>query len=138
MSSLEERSLHRLQKMLEVQKMELGALNAQDRGVTPTVGYGETNAIALQRALEEMQGVEGGTIFIPTGVYELAGAINMEVSTVASAVGTVRITVEGGPTVVQRDENNLFVVTDAYDEVAVGHAVFEGLRFQRSPEAARP
>jgi hypothetical protein len=99
--------------------MELGVLNAEDCGVTLGVGYGQTNRIALQRAVDEMQAAGGGTIFIPTGVYEFAGAINMEVSTTASA-GTVRVTGDGGPALVQRDGNNLFVVTDACDEGAVG------------------
>jgi hypothetical protein len=116
--------------------MESSVLNAQDCGVTPGVGYGETNRIALQRAVDEMQTAGGGTIFIPTGVYEFAGAINIEVSTAASAAGTVRITGEGGPTLLLQDENNLFVVTDACDGSDVGNVALEGLHFQGSLEAA--
>jgi hypothetical protein len=67
-----------------------------------------------------------------------AGAINIEVSTAASAAGTIRSTGEGGPALVQRDENNLFVVTDTRDESAVDRAVFEGRYFQGNLEAARP
>ncbi len=118
--------------------MESGVLNAQDCGVTPGVGYGETNRIALQRAVDEMRAAGGGTVFIPTGVYEFAGAINVEVSSTASAPGTVRIRGEGDPTLVRCEGNNLFVVTDVRDESAVGHVVFEGLHFEGSLEPATP
>ena len=116
--------------------MESSILNAQDCGVTPGAGYGETNRIALQRAVDEMHAAGGGTIVIPTGVYKFAGAINIEVSTAANAAGTVRITGEGGPTLVQPDENNLFVVTDVCDGSAVGLVVLEGLHLQGTLEAA--
>jgi Pectate lyase superfamily protein len=75
--------------------MESDILNVRDCGVTPGFGYGETNRIALQRAIDEMRGAGGGTIYIPTGVYEVAGAINVEISTGASATGTVRISGDG-------------------------------------------
>lgn len=118
--------------------MEAIVLNAQDYGVTAGVGYGETNRIALQRATDELQAAGGGTIFIPAGIYEFAGTIETEVSTAASNTGTLRITGEGGPTLVQPDENNLFVVTDAGNERAPGHVVFEGLTFQGNLQPATP
>ena len=41
--------------------MESSVLNAQDCGVTPGAGYGETNRTALQHAVDEMQVAGGGT-----------------------------------------------------------------------------
>jgi hypothetical protein len=110
--------------------MESGFLNARDCGITPGCGYGETNRIALQRAVDEMRNTGGGTIYIPTGVYEVAGAINVEISTAASATGTVCISGEGSATLVQSVESNLFVVTDAEDDSSEGHVLFEGLTFK--------
>ena len=81
-----------------------------------------------------MQTAGRATIFIPTGAYEFAGVVNMEVRTSASAAGTIRITGEGAPTLLQRDENNLFVVTDARDENAVGHE--EGFAFEFCSKAS--
>jgi hypothetical protein len=77
--------------------MESDVLNAQDCGVTPRDDYGEIIRIALQRAVDQMQTAGGATIFIPTGAYEFAGVVNMEVRTSASAAGTIRITGEGAP-----------------------------------------
>jgi polygalacturonase len=57
--------------LAEEEKMESDILNTRDCGVTPGVGYGETNRIALQRSVDEMRGAGGGTIYIPTGVYEI-------------------------------------------------------------------
>jgi hypothetical protein len=110
--------------------MESDILNAWDCGVTPGFGYGETNPIALQRAVDEMRGAGGGTVYIPTGVYEVAGAINLEISTAASATGTVRISGERSVTLVQSVESNLFVGTDAQDGACVGQVLLEGLAFQ--------
>ncbi len=111
-------------------KMESGILNARDCGMAPGFGYGETNRIALQRAVDEMRNAGGGTIYIPTGVYEVAGAVNVEISTAASATGTVRISGGGSATLVQSVESDLFAVTDAQDDSSVGHVLFEGLVFQ--------
>ncbi len=110
--------------------MESDILNARDCGVTPGFGYGETNRIALQRAVDEMRGAGGGTIYISTGVYEVAGAINVEISTAASATGTVRIRGEENTTLVQPVGSDLFVVTDAQDGASVSQVQFEGLTFQ--------
>lgn len=110
--------------------MESDILNAHDSGVTPGFGYGETNRIALQRAVDEMRGGGGGTIYIPTGVYEVAGGINVEISTGESATGTIRISGEGDATLVHSAGSNLFVVTDAPDNGTVGQVLFEGLTFQ--------
>jgi hypothetical protein len=110
--------------------MKSETLNARDFGVTPGVGYGETNRIALQRAVDEMRGVGGGTIYISTGVYEIAGAINVEISTAASATGTVRVSGEENATLMQSVGSNLFVVTDAQDGGSVSQLLFEGLTFQ--------
>jgi hypothetical protein len=110
--------------------MESDILNARDRGVMPGLGHGETNRIALQRAVDEMRGAGGGTIYISTGVYEIAGAIDVELSTAASATGMVRISGEGNTTLVQSAESNLFVVTDAQDGGSVSQLLFEGLTFQ--------
>jgi hypothetical protein len=118
--------------------MESAVLNAQDRGVTLSVGYSETNRTALQRAIDEMQAAGGGTIFVQSGVYEFAGTISMEVSTTASAAGTLHIIGEGGPSRVRQGENNLFVVTEAHDGSAVGQAVFERLDFQGTSKRQDP
>jgi polygalacturonase len=112
--------------------MEADILNARDCGVTSAVGYAETNQIALQRAIDEMCVAGGGTILIPTGVYDFAGPIDVEVSTAPNASGTIRIAGEGYPTLVAQDENSLFVVTDAHNSGAVGHVVLEGLHFRGS------
>jgi hypothetical protein len=117
--------------------MESDILNARDCGVTPGFGYGETNRIALQRAVDEMQGAGGGTVYIPTGVYEVAGAISLEISTAASATGTVRISGEGSATLVQSVGSNLFVVTDAQDKGSAGQVMFEGLAFQERSRRRR-
>ncbi|MBV8066768.1 MAG: hypothetical protein JO113_02240 [Candidatus Eremiobacteraeota bacterium] len=77
-----------------------------------------------------MRGVGGGTIYISMGVYEVAEAINVEISTAASATGTVRIAGDGSATFVQSVGSNLFVVTDAQDDDSVSQVLFEGLAFQ--------
>ncbi|HLY00961.1 MAG TPA: hypothetical protein VKR56_00540 [Candidatus Cybelea sp.] len=115
--------------------MEIGVLNARDRGVISGAGYGETNKIALERAIDEMRAAGGGTIFIPTGIYELPNPINVVVSTAPSASGTVRITGEKGATLAPQNENSMFVVTDVCDSGSAGHVAFEGLRFQGKPLA---
>jgi hypothetical protein len=116
--------------------MESYVLNAEEYDPIPGAGYSETRRIALPRVVSQMQVAEGGTIFIPTGVYEFAGAINMEVSTEASAAGTIRITGKRDPTLVMQDKNKLFVVTNAPDESAAIHVIFEGLRFEEAFKAA--
>lgn len=118
--------------------MDSSVLNAQHFGMLPGAGYGEANRIALQRASNELKAAGGGTIFIPAGIYEIAGAIEIEVSTAATADGTIRITGEDGPTLVQQDENSLFLVTEAGEESDVGHVVLEGLTFQGNHQPATP
>ncbi len=115
--------------------MRSDTLNARDCGLMPGFGYGRTNRIALQRAVDEMRSAGGGTVYIPTGVYEVAGAVNVEISKAASATGTVRIIGERSATLVQSAGTSLFVVTDAHDSGSVGPVLFEGLAFQ---EAAQP
>lgn len=104
-------------------------LNARDCGVTPGFGYGETNRVALQRAVDEMQVAGGRTIYVPTGACDCGRAI-VEISTAPSAKGTVRISGEGSATLLQLAGSNLFVMTGAQDNGSVGQVRFEGLAFQ--------
>lgn len=72
------------------------------------MGYGETNRIALLRGVDEMQSAGGQTIYISAGVYEIAGAINVEISTPSSATRTVCISGEGNTTLVRLVGSDLF------------------------------
>ncbi len=84
-----------------------------------------------------MRDAGGGTVYIPTGVYEVAGAINLEISTAARAAGTVRISGEGSATLVQSAGNSLFVVTVAQNSGCVGQILVEGLAFQERSSRRR-
>jgi len=53
----------------------------------------------------------------------------VEISTAASAAGTVRIHSKGSATVVQSVGSNLFVLTDAQDSRSSGEVLLEGLAF---------
>jgi polygalacturonase len=56
-----------------------GFVNALDYGLRAGGGHGEHNAVALQRAVDDVALV-GGTILIPTGRYEIASPIGLTVS----------------------------------------------------------
>jgi hypothetical protein len=108
--------------------MKSDILNVRDRGVTPGFRHDKTNGVALQRATDEMRGAGGRTIYVPTGVCEFAGA-TVEISTAASAAGTVRIHGEGSATVAQSVGSNLFVLADASNNCSSGEGLREGLAF---------
>ena len=112
-------------------------LNAADYGVLPGNDMGERNSTALQRAFDELGAAGGGTLFIPEGVYEFANSMSIGVSTEASSSGTLTITGDRMPTLLQPEDGNLFVVTEAANG-CVGHVIFEGLQFQGNLEAPSP
>ena len=107
--------------------MKSDILNARDCGTTPGFRYDKTDRVALQRAADEMRCAGGRTIYIPTGVCEFAGAA-VEISTAASAAGTLRTHGGGSATVVQSVGSNLFVLTDALDSRFQGSIPAGGLR----------
>jgi hypothetical protein len=110
--------------------MNSDILDEQDSGVTPGFRYGEIKLVATHGATDEMWGAAGGTTYIPTAVYGVAGAIYVHISTAAIATGTVRIRGEGSATLVQSVGSNLFVLTDAPNNSSVGQVLFEGSAFQ--------
>lgn len=116
--------------------MEVDILNARDCGLTPGFGYGEANRIAVQRTVEAMRRACGRTIYIQAAVYKASGAINVQISTAASARGTILRQNDGSPTLVQSVGNGTFVVTDAQDNGFVGHALSEGLALRGAFQAS--
>jgi hypothetical protein len=102
--------------------------NARDCGVTPGFPHDNTKRVALQRAADEMRCAVGRTIYVPTRVSEFAEAF-VEISTAASAAGTVRIHGEGSATVAQSVGSNLFVLADASNNCSSGEGLREGLAF---------
>lgn len=110
--------------------MNSDILDARDSGVTPGSRYGETKLVASHGATDEMWGAAGGTTYIPTAFYGVAGPIYMEISTAANATGTVRIGGAGSATLLQSVGSNSFVLTDAPNNHSVGQVLFEGSAFQ--------
>ncbi|MGC9991834.1 MAG: hypothetical protein ABSD52_05490 [Candidatus Cybelea sp.] len=114
--------------------MNTDVLNAADYGVLPGSGPGERNSAALQRALDDLGALGGGTLLIAAWEYEFAERISVAVSTEANCSGTLRITGDSMPALVAPDDNTVFVVTEAKN-AQVGHVIFEGLQFQGNLEA---
>jgi hypothetical protein len=91
--------------------MKTGIVNALDYGMKTGAGHGELNTAALRRAVKEM-GAGGGTIFISSGVYEIAGAIRLKVSADPDCERTVRIADEDYPTLVQATRDSHFEIEE--------------------------
>jgi|HubBroStandDraft_1064217.scaffolds.fasta_scaffold161671_2 hypothetical protein len=108
--------------------MKSDILNARDRAITPGFRHDETNWVPLQRAADDVRCACGKTIYVPTRVSEFAEAF-VEISTAASAAGTVRIHGEGSATVAQSVGSNLFVLADASNNCSSGEGLREGLAF---------
>ncbi len=109
--------------------MKSDILNARDCGVTPGLRLDNTNRVALQRAADEMRCAGGRTIYVTWGACGFAGT-TAEISTAASAAGTLRIHGEGSATAVQSVGSNLFVLTGAQNNSSSGEVLLEELAFQ--------
>ncbi|MGA8729976.1 MAG: hypothetical protein WB608_14580 [Terracidiphilus sp.] len=109
--------------------MDARLLNAADYGALPGNGLGEHNSTALQKAIDELGTAGGGTLFIPEGVYEFTGNISIAVNTEANCSGTLRITGDRMPTLLQAEDGNIFVVMETASG-RVGRVILEGLQFQ--------
>jgi hypothetical protein len=115
--------------------MDVDLLNAADHGALSGNGVGERNNAALQETVDKLEAAGGGTLFIPEGVYEFAGDVSIAVNTDANCSAALRITGDRMPTLLQRGDSNVFVITETASG-CVGHVLFEGLHFEGSFEAA--
>ncbi len=91
----------------------MASVNALDYGLRAGDGDGEHNAVALQRAVDDVA-LTGGTIIIPTGRYEIATPISLVVGTGERCAKAIAI-VGGDDTALVTQGDAVFTTTYAED-----------------------
>jgi hypothetical protein len=104
-----------------------GLVNALDYGLRAGDGHGDHNAIALQRAVDDVA-VTGGAIMIPTGRYEIASPISLAVNTAKRCRKKIAIVGSEGAVLVAGGDT-VFATTDS-DDAQVGRVEIRDLHLQ--------
>jgi hypothetical protein len=104
-----------------------GLVNALDYGLRPGDGHGDHNAVALQRAVDDV-GLGGGMIMIPTGRYEIASPISLAVNTGKRCTKGIAI-VGGECAVLVSRGDTVFAITDS-DDAQVARVEIRDLHLQ--------
>jgi hypothetical protein len=104
-----------------------GLVNALDYGLRPGDGHGDRNAVALQRAVDDV-GLGGGMVMIPTGRYEIASPISLAVNPGKRCRKKIAI-VGGEGTVLVARGDTVFATSDS-DDTQVGRVEIRDLHLQ--------
>ncbi len=121
--------------------MGTGTVSALDYGIQQGAGRGEYNTAAFQRAVDEIESTGGGTIFVPSGVYEITGAIRLRTNADPECSTTVRIVGEEHPTIAQTAGGAHFEIKEPTKDGGASDIVVDGLTLQgalETPNNARP
>ena len=110
-----------------LRNVSAGFVNALDYGLRAGGGHGEHNAVALQRAVDDVALV-GGTLLIPTGRYEIASPISLTVS--SGEWCTKGIAVVGGEGAVLVTHGDTIFATTYSDDAQLGRVEIRNLHLQ--------